>query len=64
MIKKIETKLKHDKARNEHIEEIEKLEKSLTFIPFNSKEYFQVVNKLILYITQLRLYDEVMYGQS
>ena len=59
--KKIETQIKHDKVRNEHIQEIQRLEKMLTFIPFNSEDYTRINERLNLMVRQLKLYDKIMY---
>lgn len=59
--KKIETRIRHDKVRNEHIQEIQRLEKMLTFIPFNSEDYTRINERLNLMVRQLKLYDKIMY---
>lgn len=64
MYKKVETQKKHDKARNEHIKEIIRLEQELTFIPFGNAKYNEISTKLELYKLQLVLYDGVIYGES
>lgn len=64
MYKKVETQKRHDKARNEHIKEIIRLEHELTFIPFGNDKYTQMSNKLDLYKLQLVLYDKVIYGEN
>lgn len=53
--KKLETKLKHDKARQQHIREIEYLRTE-----WNTTHDYKILNKLILYEDQLVIYDRVM----
>ena len=53
--KKLETKLKHDKARLQHIRDIEHLR-----LVWNETHDYKILNKLILYEDQLVLYDKEM----
>lgn len=53
--KKLETKLKHDKVRQQHIRDIEYLR-----LVWNETHDYKILNKLILYEDQLVLYDKEM----
>ena len=54
-------KIARDKAREKHLEEIDKIEQEMSCLVFNqSDKWFELDKKLKLYRKQLKLYDEIM----
>lgn len=53
-------KIERDKARQKHIEEINKLISKLNDYKFGSNEFIELQNKILRMERQLKLYDEIM----
>jgi cytidylate kinase len=64
MYKKLETRLKHDQARNHHLFEIDQLENQALELTMDTDEWRKVMAKHELYKTQLEIYDKIIYGIS
>lgn len=53
--KKTTTHFKHDRARKEHLKEIELLRNE-----WNRTKNYEILKKLVLFENQLRIYDRIM----